>query len=387
MERPDLIIEYSQEYTLISLWDKRVQEFRKKLRTNKIDGFLILNEANRRYLSGYTGHDTGIEESAGALFIFQDTLVLATDSRFELQAAQEAPDAEILCYKTGLHEILPELLDTYPCKKIGFESGRISYSTYCKIKESINANNIKTELCPADFLIEDLRVIKSKEEVTIIRKALSIAEEAYLKVRALVKPGICEKDLAWELEKSMRELGAEGLSFPPIVASGPNSALPHAIPGTRIVQNNEPLLFDWGAVFNGYCSDTSRTLAVGQPDDTFKTIYGILFEAQHMAIEAIKPGVSSKMIDSIARNHIAQSGYDKKFGHGLGHGVGLEIHECPRLSPLKDTTLEPGMIVTVEPGIYLPDWGGIRLENMILVTDQGAEVLNTLGYDDYVIEG
>ncbi|MBU1169716.1 MAG: Xaa-Pro peptidase family protein [Proteobacteria bacterium] len=370
----------------MSLFEKRIQEFRKKLRLNKIDGFLILHEANRRYLSGYTGHDSGVEESAGALFIFQDAQILATDSRFELQAAQEAPDAEVLCYKTGIHELLPEILSTWPCKKLGFESNRLTYSAYCKIKESINANNLKTEICPADFIVEDLRIIKSQEEMGYIRKALAIAEAAYLKTLNSVRVGIYEKDLAWELEKNMREMGAEGLSFPPIVASGPNSALPHAIPGPRAIINNAPLLFDWGAVFSGYCSDTSRTLSIGQPDDTFKKLYDILYVAQQKAIEAIKPGASTKMIDDIARGHIAKAGYEKKFGHGLGHGVGLEIHESPRLSPLKNSQLEQGMVVTVEPGIYLPDWGGIRLENMVLVTDQGAEVLNTLSYDDYVIE-
>jgi Xaa-Pro aminopeptidase len=365
---------------------QRVHDFRKKLQRNKIDGFLVLSEANRRYLSGYTGHDSGIEESAGALLILQDALVIATDSRFELQASHEAPDAEIICYRTGLHEVFPQLLESYPCKKLGFESNRISYSNYCKIKESINTNNIKTELLPADFLIEDLRVIKTPEEVATMRKALAIAESAYLKTLDAVVPGITETELAWTLEKHMREMGAEGLSFPSIVASGPNSALPHAVPGTRTIQKGETLLFDWGAVFEGYSSDTSRTLWVGTPNETFEKLFSVLFDAQRMAIEAIKPGASTKRVDSIARDHIAKAGYEKRFGHGLGHGVGLEVHEPPRLSPLKDTELEAGMIVTVEPGIYLPDWGGLRLENMVLVTDDGAEVLNTLTYDDHILE-
>lgn len=366
--------------------EKRLKGLREKLQQNKIDGFLILNGANRRYLSGFTGHDTGIDESAGALFVFQDALVLATDSRFELQAAQETNDTDIYCYRTGIHEIIPDLLEAFPSKKIGFESNRLSYANYCKIKESINSNNIKTELVPADFLIEDLRIIKTPEEVEKIRQALAIAEKAYSQTLSIAKPGVREKDLAWALEKFMRELGAEGLSFPAIVASGPNSALPHAIPTDRIIQEKEPLLFDWGAILDGYCSDTSRTLSVGRPDDTFLKLYDILFEAQHKAIEAIKPGVNTKEIDAIARDHITQAGYGKKFGHGLGHGVGLEIHESPRLSPLKESTLQQGMIVTVEPGIYLTDWGGLRLENMVHVTESGAEVLNTLSYSDNIID-
>jgi Xaa-Pro aminopeptidase len=378
---------HKEETALIGLFEKRVHKFRKKLRENTIDGFLVLHQANRRFLSGYTGHDTGIDESAGALFVFEDALILATDSRFELQAAQECPEADIVCYKTGLHEILPEVLGAHPCKNLGFESNRLSYANYCKIKESINATSLITKLSPADFLVEDLRVVKSDVEVATIRKALAIAESAFVKTRERIKKGVAEKDLAWELEKNMRELGAEGLSFPPIVASGPNSALPHAIPGNRMIQKNEPILFDWGAIYDGYCSDTSRTLTLGAPDETFLELYAILHEAQALAIDAIRPGAGTKDVDARARRHIEKAGYGKKFGHGLGHGVGLEIHEAPRLSPLKDTVLEQGMIVTVEPGIYLPDWGGIRLENMVLVTDRGAEVLNTLSYDDYRING
>lgn len=377
---------HSKESNVNSIIEQRVQEFRSRLKKNKIDSFLVLNQSNRRFLSGFTAHDTGMEESAGALIITQNELFLLTDSRFEIQAANEAPGFEIRCYKTGLQELIPGILGSMDYKKIGFEGSRLSYAAYCRIKESFNANNVKTEFIPADIIVDDLRVIKSDDEVELIRKSLAIAEAAYLKILKKVQPGLTEKDIAWELEKQIRESGAEGLSFPSIVASGPNSALPHAIPGDRTIRKNEPLLFDWGAVFNGYCSDTSRTVVLGKPDATFLTLYKILFEAQRLAIEAIKPGVSTKTIDGLARGHIAKNGYEKHFGHGLGHGVGLEIHEAPRLSPLKESVLEKGMIVTVEPGIYLPEWGGIRLENMVLVTADGAEVLNNLSYDDYIIE-
>jgi Xaa-Pro aminopeptidase len=366
--------------------ENRIEAFRKRLKTKNIDGFLVLNQSNRRFLSGYTGHDTGIDESAGALIITRNDLILLTDSRFDVQAANEAPLYQVRCYKTGLQEHIPDILNSLGCNKLGFEGSRMSYAMYCKIKETINSNNVKTEFIPADEVVDDLRVIKSDDEVDIMRKALSIAESAYTKTLAMVKPGLTETALAWELEKNMREGGAEGLSFPSIVAAGPNSALPHAIPGKRTVRENEPLLFDWGAVYEGYCSDTSRTLSVGKPDETFLKLYDILFDAQRMAIEAIRPGVSTKTVDGIARGHIGKFGYEKNFGHGLGHGVGLEIHEAPRLSPLKESILEKGMIVTVEPGIYLPEWGGIRLENMVLVTEDGAEVLNTLSYEDRIIE-
>jgi Xaa-Pro aminopeptidase len=178
------------------------------------------------------------------------------------------------------------------------------------------------------------------------------------------------------MEKAMREAGAQGLSFPVIVASGPNSALPHAIPTERKLRRGEPILFDWGARLHEYCSDTTRTVIMGRPDDQFKTVFNTVVEARDMAIDAIKAGVSGTQVDRIARDHIEQNGFAGKFGHGLGHGTGLAVHESPRLSPVRDQQLEAGMIVTVEPGIYLPGWGGIRMENQVVVRDTHAQVLN-----------
>ncbi len=194
-----------------------------------------------------------------------------------------------------------------------------------------------------------------------------------------------EKKSAWILEKNIRENGANALSFPVIAASGSNSALPHAIPGERTFKRNEPLLFDFGARLNGYCSDTTRTLVMGEPDSTFKEAYETLFQAQKLAIEAIKPGVKCSDIDKTAREYIDNSKFKGRFGHSLGHGVGIAIHEAPRLSKFDDTPLEEGMVVTVEPGIYIPEWGGIRLENMVCVTREGSEVINQMGYDDYIL--
>ncbi len=371
---------------MLTIIENRIADFRKKLKQNNIDSFLISQGENRRYLSGYTAEDTGFEESSGALIISADQLILATDSRFELQAAKEAPMYEVRCYKTGISETITEFLQEAHYKKLGFESNRMSYSQYCKIKEILNSENITTEFNPADSVMSNLRIIKSDFEILQIKKALKIAESAFSSIKKTLVPGLSEKEIAWNLEKKMREFGADNLSFPPIVASGQNSALPHAIAGERRIKINEPILFDWGVKLNGYCSDTSRTIVIGQPDDKFKEIYKILYDAQQMAIEAIKPGISTKQIDNIARNHIEENNYGSKFGHGLGHGVGLEIHEPPRVSPLREMPLETGMIITIEPGIYIPDWGGIRLENMVLVTENGAEVLNTLSYEDNIIK-
>jgi len=195
-----------------------------------------------------------------------------------------------------------------------------------------------------------------------------------------LRPGQTERQAAWRMEQNMRNAGADGLSFPVIAAFGKNSALPHAIPGDTPLEPGIPLLFDWGARLNGYCSDMTRTVCMGKPDTQFEKIFTIVYDAQQKAMDAIRPGATSKSIDGLARDHIKAKGYGDFFGHSLGHGVGLAIHEAPSISPLaeKDIILEENMVFTVEPGIYLPDWGGVRLENMVVVRNDGAQVLNHL---------
>ncbi|MGW8186911.1 MAG: M24 family metallopeptidase, partial [Desulfobacterales bacterium] len=320
---------------------------------------------------------------AGALLITENDLMLATDTRYELQARSEARLYEIVCYKKGLAEELPGLLSTLGTKNLGFESVRLSFHQYRKISDAIAKDGLEVVLKPVEDLVEQLRITKAETEIATLRNALSLAETAFSQCVEKIKPGMMEKQLAWIMEKAMRETGAEGLSFPTIVASGPNSALPHAIPGDRRIKTGEPILFDWGARLDGYCSDISRTVVIGQPDETFKKVFRTVLDAQRLAIDAIKSGVSSRTVDRIARDYIAKKGFGGNFGHGLGHGTGLAIHEAPRLSPLKDTVLESGMVTTVEPGIYLGDWGGVRLENMVVVRPDGAEVLNRLDPAEY----
>ncbi len=355
---------------------ERIDLLRQKLADIGSDTLLVLTDENRRYLSGFTGHDTQFDESAGALLITTDRLILATDFRYELQARHEAPLYKIVCYKKSLSEELPGLLTSLGTKTLAFESVRLSYLEYRKMSDAIGEAGLEVILKPVQDVVETLRIKKSEVEIETLRQALALAESAFTECVTKIKPGMTEKELAWMMEKGMREAGAEALSFPTIVAAGPNSALPHAIPGDRIIKVGEPLLFDWGARLNGYCSDISRTVIIGQPDDTFTKIFQTVLEAQRLAIEAIKGGVSSMAVDRIARDHIEREGFGGKFGHGLGHGTGLAIHEAPRLSPLKDTLLEPGMVTTVEPGVYLENWGGVRLENMVVVRADGAEVLN-----------
>ncbi|MBU3979712.1 MAG: aminopeptidase P family protein [Proteobacteria bacterium] len=359
--------------------EKRVERLRKSLAENNIDTLMVLVEENRRYLSGFTGEDTQFDETAGALFITDKRLILATDSRNDMQAANEAPLYEIICYKKGLVKELPNIINTLKTKRLGFESIRISYMQYNKICKQFGSSNIDIELVEADDIMGCLRIVKEQSEIEELKKALIIAESAFMDfIENTIEPGMTEKDAAWLLEKNMREAGADSLSFPIIVASGPNSALPHAVPGNRKFNKGEPILFDWGARLNGYCSDITRTIVIGNPDDRFKKIFKTVLDAQLKAINAIRPGISSKTVDEIARNHIDSMGFKDKFGHGLGHGIGLAVHEPPGISPLKDTLLESQMVFTVEPGIYIPGWGGIRIENMVVVSENGAEVLNSL---------
>ena len=356
----------------------RIEILREAMAVNEIDTLLVMVEENRRYLSGFTGEDHQFDESAGALLITDRQLILATDSRFTIQAASEAPLFEVVVYRKGLARALPDLLKRLETRVIGYESNRVSVLQYNQFNKVLGDANLTVKWVPQDELVTQLRLFKTSQEVNATEKALALAESTFRRVAITLKAGMTEKAVAWEMERDMREAGADALSFPVIVAAGPNSALPHAIPTDRPIKVSEPILFDWGARLEGYCSDTSRTVILGPPDDTFLKVHHTVLEAQKLATQAIKAGASSKQVDSIARDHISQCGFEGKFGHGLGHGTGLAVHEGPRLSPLKEMTLGSGMIVTVEPGIYLEEWGGVRIENQIVVEKEGPKVLNHL---------
>ncbi|MBS3759442.1 MAG: aminopeptidase P family protein [Desulfobacterales bacterium] len=360
--------------------ENRVGELRKKLQNEKIDTFLVLIEENRRYLSGFTGEDAQFDESAGALLITSDSLVLATDSRFETQAGRESPGYEVVTYKKGLVKALPGMLKSMKTRRLGFESRRMSYEMYSNILQAIEESGLSVELVPTLEMVESLRLIKDEDEIRALCEAVGVAEAAFKNFLETLEPGIFETDAAWTLERRMREGGAQSLSFPVIAASGPNSALPHAIPERRAFRESEPLLFDWGAKLNGYCSDMTRMVFLKDPDEAFKRIFNTVYEAQQKAIDAIRPGMTTRQVDAVARSHIEKNGYKGYFGHGLGHGVGLAVHEAPSLSPTpqRERTIAENMVFTVEPGIYIPDKGGVRLENMVVVRGNGAEPLNRL---------
>lgn len=358
--------------------ESRVQSIREILAEKGVDALMISIDENRRYLSGFTGEDHQFDESAGVLFICADQLILATDSRFEIQAAKESPLFEVVIYRKGLAKELPELTRRLNIHRLGIESVRVSVKQFETYKKELTDWQSSVELVPMDDIVEQFRLVKTSREIDQSQKALDLAESVYVEVAKSLEPGMTEKQIAWAMESGMRKAGADSLSFPVIVAAGPNSALPHAIPTDRPICAGEPILFDWGARLDGYCSDTSRTVILGEPDEQFLNVFNTVLEAQRLAIQAIRSGASTKAVDAVARDFIASKGYGDKFGHGLGHGTGLAVHEGPRLSPLKETVLKAGMLVTVEPGIYLPEWGGVRIENQVVVGADGPMILNRL---------
>ncbi len=354
----------------------RIAGLRLAMANAGLEALMVSVQENRHYLSGFTGEDNQFDESAGSLFISDARLILATDSRFELQAQSEAAGFEVVCYRKGLERELPAIVQDMGIQRLGFESERLSHHNHARMTAALSESDSATELLPTSNLVESLRQIKSEDEIQRTIDALRVAEKAFAHVVNELRPGMTEKQIAWSMESAMREGGAQRLSFPVIVASGPNSALPHAIPTDRRVQRGEPILIDWGACLNAYCSDTTRTMVLGKPDEQFYKVFDTVVTAREKAIEAIKAGASGTQIDKIARDYIHENGFAGKFGHGLGHGTGLAVHESPRLSPIKDDRLEAGMIVTVEPGVYLPGWGGVRMENQVVVRSDGPQVIN-----------
>jgi Xaa-Pro aminopeptidase len=354
----------------------RLEKLKARLHAQSIDTFWVLKEENRLYLSGFKGHDGQCDESAGSLFITRNRQCLATDSRYIEQAKNEAPNFEHVCYKRSPIDLLPEILKDMKTKRLGFEAGCLSYLEFQKVSEALKAGGISVDLVPCADMVEDLRIIKEDPELEAIRHSLAITESVLIAIVKELTAGMSEKEVAWSIEKKIREKGAEAISFPPIVASGKNAAFPHAIPTNRSIKTGEPIVIDLGSRLEGYCSDMTRTVILGKPDTQFGHVVQIVYDAQQRAVDSIKAGVGSKFVDKVARAYIAEKGFDGKFGHGLGHGVGLAVHEKPALNPTSDIILECGMMVTVEPGIYIPGWGGVRLENMVVVREEGAEVLN-----------
>jgi Xaa-Pro aminopeptidase len=345
------------------------------LKRRKLDGLLITQPENRRYLSGYTATDSSISETSGVLLIpVKGTPFLLTDSRFELHAKEEAEGFEVVLYPKGMLALLKNLLPKLKIKRLGFESHYMLHSSAEKMSSALGKKNV--ELVPLTELVEKMRLRKQSEEIEKIQKSVLLNEEVFQEVFKGLKPGMTEVEVALQIENTMRLKGAERPSFDTIVAGGPNGALPHAVPSNRPLQKGEPVVIDMGLILDGYCSDMTRTVVLGTPDSKTKKLFRLVRKAQKAGMAAIKAGVIAKDVDRAARQVIEKAGYGDKFGHGLGHGVGIAVHEPPSLSKRSRKKLKEGMVVTVEPGVYLPGWGGIRLENMVEVRADGCRNLN-----------
>lgn len=354
---------------------QRIGKLQAALRRRKLDAILITEPQNRQYLSGYTAVDHGIQETSGVLLIpVKGTPYLLTDSRFILQAEEEAIGYTVELYPGGLNASLKRLLPKLGVKRLGFESHYFLHSLVAKMEKM--ANSIDVKPVPLTYVVERMRVIKTKDEIQALKKAVLLNERVFQLVYNSIEPGMTEIEIALALELTMRELGAEGPSFDTIVAFGTNAARPHAVPTDRVLKSGDIVLIDMGLVLQGYCSDMTRTFVAGKPDTTYLERLRVVRKAQLAGINAIRAGAVCRDVDRAARRVVVNAGYGDFFGHGLGHGVGLAVHEEPRLGPRSRKKLRAGMIVTIEPGIYLPEWGGIRLENMVVVREDGCEVLN-----------
>ena len=345
---------------------QRVQNVRDRLPEFEADALLVSNDYNRRYLSGFTG-------SSGWLVIGATDALLITDSRYTEQAGKQARDFTIVP-QTG--QVAPLLLDL--CKQHGFgrlaiESEHVSVANHESYSEAFTG---EVKLISSLGVVENLRVAKDADEVAALQRAITIADNALEELLTWLQPGVTEREVAWRLEVLMRESGAEALSFPSIVAAGPNGAMPHHRPGSDTIPRDTFIVMDFGCVADGYCSDMTRTVALGTPSPEMQEVYRLVFKAQRAAATHVRAGMSGVEADTLAREVIVEAGHGDHFGHGLGHGVGLQIHEAPRLSPLAgDTPLPAGAVVSIEPGVYLPGIGGVRIEDLVLLRDDGADTL------------
>ncbi|MFW6147713.1 MAG: M24 family metallopeptidase [Thermodesulfobacteriota bacterium] len=357
------------------MYENRVDKLRARFQELGVDTIWIVQPENRRYLSGFKAPDGQLTESSGSLLITLHEALLITDSRYTTQAEQEVVGFEVVTQKRSLVDTLSEKVRSLGTKRLGFEGGYLVWELFQQVNNKLSQQSPPIELAALSAPVERLREIKEQGELELLRSSAVLMSDVLARVIAELKPGESEKEVAWKIETWIRDQGAEESSFPPIVASGPNSALPHAVPTERSLREGEPIILDVGAKLEGYCSDMTRTVFLGDPSEEVKKIYATVREAQIAAMKAVRPGMKTTEADSIARDHIARAGYGDYFGHSLGHGIGLAPHETPALAPRKPKTLQEGMVFTIEPGIYIPGKGGVRLEEMVFLGSDGAELL------------
>ncbi|MEK4305149.1 M24 family metallopeptidase [Oceanobacillus sp. FSL K6-0251] len=341
----------------------KLDRLREKLEENKADAIIIDSPYNRRYMTNFTG-------TAGTALITADKALFITDFRYTEQAAEQAAAFEIIEHKQGMIQEIANQIDKLGVKRLAFEK---NYTTYSQFETY--QNQFSQELIPVEGIVEALRMIKTPDELEIMKKAAKIADDAFAHIQSFIEPGVKEIDISNELEFFMRRQGATSSSFDTIVASGLRSALPHGVASDKQMAEGELVTLDFGALYEGYCSDITRTVAVGEISAALREIYDIVLEANLRGVKGTKAGMSGKEADALTRDYIKEKGYGDRFGHSTGHAVGMEVHESPGLSTRSEAILEPGMVVTVEPGIYVPGVGGCRIEDDIVITKDGNERL------------
>ncbi len=361
--------------------DVRLTSLRERMAETNLDAFLVgapvedifhTHAANRRYISGFTG-------STGWLLITADRAFIAVDFRYVEQAGREAPAFTPVRVYGGFEKWLGDLVReaNLTSIRIGFEPADITVAAFQAAKKAIAAmpERDRPTLLAAPPILTEQRTIKYAAEVEALQRAVDTGDAAFSAVAERIEPGWTERQVAIEIESEARRLGAEGLSFPTIVAAGPHGAMPHAQPRDHAIAEGEAVVIDMGVIVDGYCSDLTRTIAVGKPDPKFYEIYDIVLTAQRTAEELVRTGMTGEEAHMLAHNVIAEAGYGEHFGHGLGHGVGLLIHEAPRLARLSNDELKDGMVVTIEPGIYITGWGGVRIEDMVVLENGKARIM------------
>lgn len=354
----------------------RVERLRATLAASGLDALIVTNPENRRYLSGFTGHDGGLD-SAGTLLVGTGESVLVTDGRYTEQATAECPGLRVVVRQAAREPLLADLLRELGYRRAGYEATHLRVAQYDDLAAATRQKGIPPQLVPTRGVVEVQRVVKDAEEIAAIERAVSITDEVFAALLAYLRPGVTEREVAFEIERLMRAHGAEGLAFDSIVASGPNGALPHAIASDRPLAAGETITIDMGARFAGYCSDMTRTVCLGEPPAEVRAAYEDVLRAQRACAEGLRPGRTGQEADALARGILEAAGRGEQYLHGTGHGLGLEIHEDPRLGRgAADSVLAANMVVTVEPGVYVSGWGGVRIEDTVLVTPEGSRTLS-----------
>ena len=346
----------------------KLDELRSALARQGVDGLIVTDEFNRRYLSGFHG-------TAGSLLVSAKQQILAVDSRYTEQAQTQAQGWEVRDI-TLIRDWFPRFVKELGLNKLGFEANSVTVATLDRYRKAFKDAALSCELVSTLDLVENMRICKREDEIRKLERAAEIGDAAFVEASATIRAGDTEREVAIRFEQAARRLGADGLSFPPIVGTGANGAMPHHAPDDTRIQDGDTIVFDCGVIYAGYCSDLTRTIALGEPSARAKEIYAIVARAQNAGIERLKAGLKGSDVDRAAREVIEQAGYGELFGHGTGHGVGLQVHENPYVARTSENILDENSVVTVEPGIYIRGEFGVRIEDMLLVTKDGSRSLS-----------